>query len=425
MSLRLAASMGAVQTIVSMALSFVSIKITSVFLGPAGLGTMGQLGIFIAMSQAVLAAGVGTGVVRRTAELDLDRPKRDLVVSTVLRGLLAVGAGSALLVAVGSGWLAGELLHDPSLRFAFLIYAVVFVFGLVGTVVLSCATGAKDFRSVAFINIGTGVSSFALIAALCPYLGLAGGLIATALLPLVTAAIGWLFARAHAWWPKRPLSHGFSVLEARGVVAFVPIALTTAIGLPLLQLLIRDSVAAHSGMASVGLLQGVMRISDMYLGVASGVFSMYFFPRFSEIRDHGELLFEVKRGLLLIVPAVAATSLAIYLLRDLIIQVIFTKDFLPMRELFGWQMAGNTLKMVGWLLGYVLLAKANPFAMAALEVTSLGVWWLLSVIFVSRDGALGATEAFAVTYGLYAIATLIGVVFVLRSMKAQSRPVAP
>jgi hypothetical protein len=66
-------------------------------------------------------------------------------------------------------------------------------------------------------------------------------------------------------------------------------AVTTAVGLPLLQMLIRDNIAAHSGMAAVGLLQGVMRISDMYLGVRDGVFSMYFFPRFSEISNADEL----------------------------------------------------------------------------------------------------------------------------------------
>ena len=38
--------MGAVQTVVSMVLSFISIKITSVYLGPAGLGTLGQLTYF-------------------------------------------------------------------------------------------------------------------------------------------------------------------------------------------------------------------------------------------------------------------------------------------------------------------------------------------------------------------------------------------
>ncbi len=191
-----------------------------------------------------------------------------------------------------------------------------------------------------------------------------------------------------------------------------------------MQLLIRDNVVTHSGMAAVGLLQGVMRISDMYLGVAGGVFAMYFFPRFSEIRDAGELQREALRGLLIIVPAVGVVGLAIYLLRDWIVRLIFTAEFTPMRELFAWQMIGNTLKMVGWLLGYVLLAKANAFAMAGLEIVTIVVWWGLSVWFISINGAVGATQAFATTYALYSIATLIGVVFVLKRMRSQPARVA-
>jgi PST family polysaccharide transporter len=163
-----------------------------------------------------------------------------------------------------------------------------------------------------------------------------------------------------------------------------------------------------------------MRLSDMYLGIASGVFAMYFFPRFSEIRGRAELSAEIRRGLLLIVPAVAVVSLVIYLLRELIVRVVFTSEFLPMSELFGWQMAGNTLKMVGWLLGYVLLAKANPIAMALLETVTLVVWWLLSRFTIARDGVLGAPEAFAITYALYAVATFVGVTLVLRRLEAPS-----
>lgn len=420
MTLRLAASMGAVQTAVSMVLSFVSIKITSVYLGPAGLGTMGQLGLFMAMTQAVLAAGVGTGMVRRTAELSEAPAERELAIATALRLLLGAGVLTAVVVAGGATVLAREILHDPSLASYLQLYAAVCVFGLIATAIMSCASGAKDFRSVAVINIGTGVSSFAMVAALCPQIGLQGGLIATALLPLVTWAIAFAVARRKSWWPRRPFAAGFAAREARGVVAFVPIAIITAVGMPLLQLAVRDQVIARSGMASVGLLQGVMRLSDMYLGIASGVFAMYFFPRFSEIRGSAELASEIRRGLLLIVPAVAIVSLAIYLLRDWIVRLVFTSEFLPMTELFGWQMVGNTLKMVGWLLGYVLLAKANPIAMAVLETATLVLWWLLARVMISRDGVLGAPEAFAATYAIYAVATLVGVLLVLRRLDARS-----
>jgi PST family polysaccharide transporter len=419
-SLKLAASMGAAQTLVSMALSFLSIKITSVYLGPSGLGTLGQLTYFMALTQAVLAAGLGTGVVRRFAELGDDRGNRGRVVSTVLRILLPVGVISALCVAVSAEPLATALLHDAQLDSPLRVYAGAFVFGLVTTVILSSANGAKDFKTVALINIGSGVSSFVMIATLCPRFGVAGGLYATAVLPVVSWVIARTLARRHEWWPRRPLSHGFSPTEAKRAAAFVPMAAITAVGLPMLQLIIRDEVVEHSGMAGVGLLQGVMRLSDMYLGVASGVFAMYFFPRFSEIRDRRELTWELKRGLAIIVPAVALASLAIYLLRDLVIQVIFTAEFTPMRDLFAWQMVGNTLKMAGWLFGYVLLAKINPFAMAALEVSSLFVWWLLSIHFVAQDGALGATEAYAVAYLLYVIVTAAVLLFVLRAMGVAS-----
>src|SRR5215831_5549245 len=102
MSLRQAATLGAAQTATTMALSFISVKVTSVFLGPAGLGTLGQFTYFITMTQAVLAAGLNIGLVRRTAELGDDRPARERVVSTVLRALVLAGVPVALVIAAGS-----------------------------------------------------------------------------------------------------------------------------------------------------------------------------------------------------------------------------------------------------------------------------------------------------------------------------------
>ena len=181
------------------------------------------------------------------------------MISTILRTLLLVGLSAAVVIAAGSGWLARELLHDAQLTAPLLVFAGVFVFGLVATVVTSCANGAKDFRTIAFVNIGGGVSAFLMIVALAPRFGVMGGLIATAVLPLITWAFAWVLARRHAWWPRNPVAHGFSAPELRTAMTFVPIAVISAVGLPMLQLLIRDSVVAHSGMASVGLLQGVMR----------------------------------------------------------------------------------------------------------------------------------------------------------------------
>lgn len=420
MSLRRAFSFGAFQTVVAMVLSFFSIKITAVYLGPAGIGTLGQLNYFMSLTQGVLAAGLQIGLVRRTAELTDDAVGRFKVVSTILRLLLIVGVPSAVMIALASKWLAGQLLHDERFQSVLLVVAAALVFGLIAAVMVGCAMGAQDYRASTVINMSTGVFSLVLVVALCPQFGVMGGLMALALLPPWTLLVAWLFARNRRWWPKQPLSHGFSAKEGMAAFAFVPMAIVNTVGAPLLQLLIRDGVVAHSGMASVGLLQGVMRLSDMYMGIVGSAFVMYFFPRFSQLKVIEEIAHEVKKGLLIIVPAAATVGLAIYLLRDLIIQLIFTKEFVPMRDLFAWQMVGNTLSLTGQLFANLLLSKVSALAMAGLATATMLVWWLISTVLVSANGAIGATQAYAATYALYTCATAIGTYFVFRRLRGAS-----
>jgi O-antigen/teichoic acid export membrane protein len=258
---------------------------------------------------------------------------------------------------------------------------------------------------------------------LCPIFGIIGGLMALAVLPAFTLVISWLVGRTKAWWPERPFSHGFIPKEARTALAFVPMAVVNTVGAPLLQLLVRDQVAAHDGMAAVGLLQGVIRLSEMYLGIAGSVFVMYYFPRFSEIRDPRELFRELRKGVIVIAPFVALVSLCVYLLRDYIVHIVFTPDFLPMRDLFGWQMVGNTLKMTGSLFAYMLLAKIHAFRMALVDTATMLMWWGFSIYFISLHGAVGATEAYAATYGIYAIGTAFGAYVFLRKLRSSSSAV--
>jgi len=425
MSLRKAASMGAVQSMVSMVSGFASVKITSVFLGPAGIGVLSQLQYFMAMAQNGLMSGLNTGVVRRTAECGGDEDRRALVVSTVLRLLLCLGLPVALLIAVFSQALATELLHEPTLQAPLLLFSGTYMLALLAALVASTANGAKDYRTTATINIATVLGSLGLYALLCPTFGLAGGLVGAALVPLVTLGVAWFTARRRPWWPRRPFAAGFSGSEARLALAFVPMAAVGAISQPLVQILIRQELALHHGMATVGMLQGVMRISEMYLNIATTVLAMYYLPRFSELRAAGPLWKELRRALLIIVPAIGGVSLLIYLLRDVIIQIVLTREFLPMRELFGWQMTGNVFKIVAWLLGTLLVAKGHPLWLAGFELATSLLWWWLGVTAVDDAGAQGAARAYALTYMAYSAVALGWIAWVFRRLRSADAAATP
>jgi O-antigen/teichoic acid export membrane protein len=400
-----------------MVLSFFSIKVTAVYLGPAGIGTLGQLNYFMGLAQGAIIAGPQIGLVRRTAELGDDALQRARVVSTILRLALIIGPPVAVLIALNSDWLATHLLHDAQLRPALLVYAAVFVCGLAGAVIIGSALGAQDYRVNTTVNIGGGFITFLLVVTLCPTFGLIGALIAMAVLPAVTMVIAWLFARRSAWWPSRPLSHGFSAAESMSAVSYVPMAIINTVGMSVLQLAIRDNVAAHAGLASVGFLQGVMRLSDMYMGIAGNVFVMYFFPRFSELKLRQDLVRETVRGFVVILAAGSSVAFSLWAFRDLILHVVFTAEFTPMRDLFGWQMFGNTCNLLGQLFANLLLSKVRATAMSLLAVGNLVIWWLYSIYFVPLNGAVGATQAYAAMSATYMVVTMLGVVAVLGAMR--------
>ena len=127
---------------------------------------------------------------------------------------------------------------------------------------------------------------------------------------------------------------------------------------PLVNILIRTQMINHVGAVETGYWQGIWYISTMYLTLITTSLKTYYLPRLSELDTKQHVREEILRGYKILMPLVVASAVLIYLFRDLIILVAFTRDFQAMRELFLWQFVGDVLKIAGWLLGMVLAAKA-------------------------------------------------------------------
>ncbi len=63
-----------------------------------------------------------------------------------------------------------------------------------------------------------------------------------------------------------------------------------------------------------------------------------------------------------------------------------------------------------------MMAKANPLFIGAYETLTLLLWFLFGKKLIELNGAVGATQAFALYYAVYAVIVITATVYVVRKV---------
>ena len=166
-------------------------------------------------------------------------------------------------------------------------------------------------------------------------------------------------------------------------------------------MLLRGYVISQISATEAGWWEAMNRISNMYLMVITTSFTVYYLPRLSEITDKRELRSEIFRSYKVIIPCLLGGFALIYLLRFVVIHLLFTPDFLPMENLFAWQLAGDFFKITSWLLAFLMVAKAMTRWFVTTEVVFSLLFVGLGLLFMQMNGVVGITQAYFVNYVVY------------------------
>ena len=211
-----------------------------------------------------------------------------------------------------------------------------------------------------------------------------------------------LYVCVKAGWFK--LSYLFGHLDKNTVVKlarFIAMALTSAVCVPVSHILVRNHLGNTLGWEAAGYWEAMWRLSAAYLMFVTTGLSLYYLPRLSELIDPSEIRNEILQGYRIILPVAAACGLSIYLLRDLIIGLLFTREFEPMRDLFLWQLLGDTLKIGSWILAYLMLGQALIKMFILTEIVFAFGFYFLTYLLTPSFGLQGPVVAHATNYGLY------------------------
>ena len=393
--------LSAISAVIKLLSGVVINKIIAVYIGPSGIALIGQFQNLFGIVTTIGNGAINSGVTKYVAEYnEKDQKKRDAIISASLNITFLVSLFIGAILFFASSLISDWILKTTEYHMVFKVFGITLVLIGTNTVILSIINGLKQIKLFIFVNITGSLLSLIITSILTIKFNLWGALIS---LVLVQGLLIFISLPIAVKKLKIRFTLDFTISKEfyRRLFAFSLMSITAILSSSISQISIRNHLIEEFSMQEAGYWQSVWMISSMYLMVLTTALTTYFLPRMSELTNTFDLRKEIFSGYKIIVPFVLVTATSIYFMRDIIIQLLFTKEFYPMRELFFYQLTGDFLKMCSWVLAYLMVAKGMTKAYIITEIIFAATFYISVLVFTKYFGLIGVTQAYALNYFLY------------------------
>lgn len=385
----------------------ISVKIVASIIGPSGVALLGQLNNFSSILLGMANGGINSGITKYVAEYNGDESEIKKLLSNALRITLFF----TLLVSLGlislHNWLSRLIMLSDEYGYVFFIFGFTIFLYTMNATLVSILNGYKEFKKYVKVNIVGTLVGLLFTVSLVLALGLKGALISAVTFQSVVFFITFWICRKAPWLSVSYYKEKLDRKTLRRFLSYSAMTLVSLSVVPVSQMLLRGYVISNISITEAGWWEAMNRISGMYLMVITSSFSIYYLPRLSEIKETAELRHEIFKCYKVIVPMLLFGLTAIYLLRSVVIAILFSPDFYPMENLFIWQLLGDFFKICSWLLAFLMVAKSMTRFYIATEILFSGLFVALGFFFMNLNGVVGLTQAYFVNYVVYMLVMIM------------------
>lgn len=343
-------------SIVGILVGIIKTKVLAVLLGPAGVGLMGLYQSIMHTAYTFAGCGLDTSGVRQIAASSGNQHVLALIRRSLLWGnLLLGGIGTALLLLAREP--ISELVFNDTahVREIGWLGAGVF-FSLLASSHMAILQGLRRIGDVARVNILASLTGLIVGVLIIWWLrqdGIHWFVISAPMTSFIVAS--WYASRL----PKTEDDNDWSTIirEWQPMLRLgIPVMAAALITL-VTQLLARTLVMRELGLEASGYFQASWAISMTYIGFVLGAMATDYLPRLTEAIHEPEranrlVNEQTEMGLLMAAPVL----LAMLTFSPMLIELLYAESFAPAAEILRWQVMGDIFKVIGWPMGFVVLA---------------------------------------------------------------------
>jgi len=400
-------------TLANLLLNSVAIKILAAMLGPAAIGLLSILRQIY--NTTLLVATMSGQVALIQGGASRQGKDRSDYLRTLLWLFVAGGSLAALGLVLLAPSLAQWLLHrnDETAHWLVRLLALPVLLTVLTGFTLGVLNIHRLLGRIAVIQIAAAASTALLAypAALLVQQGHETALVASILItPLVTFAFSIIIlAQQKLLQPLLYNIHaGFRWAHARSFYTFAGVTVVAALYQNAIMLVIRSVVVRQAGLSTAGIFDAAWTLSMTYVTLITAAFSTYFMPTLSAAASHDFRRELIERMFRFVTVLAGPIILAVIVFKPLVIQILFSAEFLPALLLMRWMLVGDFFKLSSWVLAYPMLATADLKMVLWSELITNS--FFLAAGFVSLyyfQSIEGLAVAFLVMYSGHFVFTLL------------------
>ncbi|MCB9501740.1 MAG: O-antigen translocase [Deferribacteres bacterium] len=395
-------SLSTVSTLFRMISSLIVNKLIASFIGSTGFVFIGQIGNLIAMS-STFASGIGIGVTKYSSQFTKSEINLKNYINTAFTIILIYSLIVTLLFFVFSDFLSKILFKNDTYQYVFIILSFLFVGTALNILYISILNGFQEYKKFVIVNILNSILYLVYVSLSMYFWRLLGVLLAFATYNSLNFFVTYFFTRKIEIVKFSHIKIKIEKEALFNLLKFSIMPIASGLAYPLVQIFARNFIISEINLDSAGLWEGINRISNLLNTVITTSLGVYYLPRLSELKTDSLVLKEIRNTLIKIIPSLAFLTMIIIFFKKQIILLLFTQDFIPMKDLFFYQFVGNIFKISGWIIAYKMLAKAMVREYLITESLYYAVYICSMIALVPSMGLEGAVLGYAISYLVYFI----------------------
>ena len=398
----IATSLNGISIIFKICIGFVTSKVIAIFVGPSGMALLGNLRNFLTSTEAFATLGFENGVVKYVAEHKKEEQKLQQTLSTILISVLSICIVLSVILFFFSNYFNTSIFGATyQYAFVFKALAVALPFYIGNIFLIATINGLGEYKKVIYLNSIGSCIGLLVSMLLIWYWQTEGALLSIILTPSLLFLVSFISINKELKMIKTIHFKFYDVFFLKSLSSYSLMAFVSAVVGPIVLLAIRKNIIVTLGIEQAGFWEAMTRISSYSFLFITSLIGIYFLPKLALAKDNQEtklLFWEYYKGIL---PLFMLGMVVIYFSRDFIIQILFTRAFLPVSKLFFWQLIGDVFKAASFILGYQFYAKKLTKAFVVFELFSLSVLYFSSIYCMTLFNIEGVVMGYAITYAVY------------------------